>query len=483
MTSTNPVVEATRQISLQEAIELALEHNLDVQIERINPTIARFNLNGAYGVYEPQLNLSGVHSSRTQPGRTDPETGLTPPAQKAESDSFSGSLIPGVSGIFPTGLSYRMDANVVHSTFNPPGREEYSGNWNLRLEQPLLRDFWIDQGRAQILIQKKALKMSELALTGRIMETISAVEQAYYNLIFARENVRVQATALDLGKRSLSDTQRRVQVGTLAQLEEEQAKARVATSQADLLSAERNLAVQQNILKSLITDDYAAWHAMNLVPTENLVPVPIALDVQESWARGLKLRPDLQQVRIDLERRDITLRYQKNQLYPALDLVGSYGHNGLNTSYRGVLDDLLRDDNPNFSYGAVLSVPLGNFNARNRYKASKAEKQQALLQLKQLEQLIMVQIDDAIQQARNSFQRVDATRQARLFAEAALEAEEKKLESGKSTPFLVLQFQRDLTAARFEEIRALAEYNNAIAQLAFREGTSLQRHGLDVKVK
>lgn len=472
----------TRPISLAEAIQLALSHNLDLQIERINPLIAEFNLSGSYSVYEPQLSLSGVHSFRSQPGGTD-EFGRAKPSREVETDSFNAGIVPGVSGLVPTGLSYRWDANVTKSAFSPPGFEEYNGNWNLRLEQPLLRDMWIDAGRAQISIQKKNLKISELALVSQIMLTINNVEQAYYNLIFARENVRVQEAALELGRRSLSETEKRVQVGTLAPLEEEQAKARVAASKADLLTAHRGLAVQQNLLKSLITDDFGTWHPLHLVPTESLTPIPIAFDLQESWRRGLNQRPDLQQLRVDLQRRDITLRYQKNQLLPALDLVGSYGHNGLNTSYRGVLDDMLQDGNPNHSYGVVLTVPLGNIGARNRYKASKAEKQQALLQLKKLEEDIMIQIDDAIQQARNNFERVEATRQARLFAEAALDAEQKKLESGKSTPFLVLQFQRDLTAARFEEIRALAEYNIALTQLAFREGTTLQRHAIDVKVK
>lgn len=472
---------ATRPITLAEAIHLAIEHNLDVQVQRLGPIIAKFNLSGSYAAYEPTLGLTAVRTSRSQPGRTDPETGLRLPDQESESDFFSGSVLPGVSGIFPTGLSYRMDANV--NKFSAMGREEFAGNWNLRLEQPLLRDAWIDAGRAQILISKKNIKMSELLLISQIMTTINAVEQAYYNLIFARENVKVQEKALELSERFLVDTRKKVEVGTLAPLEVEQAKAQAATSRADLLAAQRNLALQQNILKNLITADYATWHTLNLDPGENLVAVPIAFDLQESWKRGLSLRPDLEQARVDLERRDITLRYQKNQLFPALDLVGTYGHNGLNDGYRSVLDDLLADESPQHSYGVVLSIPLGNIGPRNRYKASKAEKQQAILQLKKLEQDIMVQIDDTIKLAQNHYERVQATHQARLFAEAALDAEQKKLESGKSTPFLVLEFQRNLTAARFEEIRALAEYNNALAQLAFREGSTLQRHGLDVKIK
>jgi outer membrane protein TolC len=121
--------------------------------------------------------------------------------------------------------------------------------------------------------------------------------------------------------------------------------------------------------------------------------------------------------------------------------------------------------------------------ARNRYQSSKAEKEQSILRLKNFEQTVMIEVDDALKQAQTSFQRVDATRQARAFAELALDAEQRKFESGRSTSFFVLQYQRDLTAARYQEIRALAEYNNTLAQLALREGTILDRHRLDISVR
>jgi outer membrane protein TolC len=476
----------TKPLTLEEAVQMALEHNYDVKVERFNPQIARFNLSGSYSVYEPQLGLTAVHSESSQPGALNPLTGLPEPTRKSESDNFSGNLTPGISGLFPTGTKYFLDSSINHSTLDfggPAKNETFSGNWNLRLRQPLLRDFWIDAGRAQISINKRTLKISELGLLLQLMVTISSVEQAYYNLIFAEESVKVQEKARELFERLLMETRKKVEVGSLAQLEEKQAESQAATSKADLLAAQRNLAVQENVLKSLITSDFAAWESTTFIPAEKLVAVPVPLNLQESWRKGLTQRPDLQQSREDLERRAITLRYQKNQLFPALDLIGSYGHNGLDTSYGGVFRDLRKDENPSHSYGAILSIPLGNTGPRNRYKASKAEKQQALLQLKKLEQSIMVQIDDAVKLVQTDLERVEATKQARAFAEAALDAEQKKLENGKSTPFLVLQSTRDVTAARFEEIRALSEYNNALAQLAFREGATLEKHRINVTIK
>jgi outer membrane protein len=483
--ATASVAAKERPLSLEEAIRSALENNLDIKVQRFNPQIAEFNLRGSYAVYEPQLNLTAIHTFNSRKSGSRTSEGIPLPDSEIENDILSGAVLPGVSGIFPTGLGYNFRSSLNHQTFNqgPISDETFAGSWSLDLEQPLLRDFWIDSGRAQILINKKNIKFSEYTLLQQIMLTIFNVEQAYYNLISARDNVNVAQKALELADRTLADNKIKVQVGTLAQLEEKQAESQVATSRADLLAAQRNLALQENLLKGLLTSDYIAWHDIILIPAQPLVAVPVSYDLQESWRQGLAMRPDLQGLRIDLERRDITLRFQKNQILPALDLVGSYGHNGLNTSYGRVVDDLTKNDNPSYSYGVRFNIPLGNIGARNRYKVSKAEKDQAITQYKRLEQDILIEIDDALKLAQTSFQRVEATKQARLFAEAALDAEQKKLESGKGTVYFVLDFQRRLTAARFDEIRALADYNNALAQVSFREGTTLKRHRLDVKLR
>src|SRR5262249_4704881 len=136
-----------------------------------------------------------------------------------------------------------------------------------------------------------------------------------------------------------------------------------------------------------------------------------------------------------------------------------------------------------YSYGASISVPLSNAKARASYKQSKLSVQQALLTLKQFEQNVLIEIDDAIKQAQSDYQSVQATRAAREYSEAALDAEQKKLQSGKSTSFVVLQLQRDLTAARSAEITALASYNKSLAALAQQEGSTLDRRGITVKVQ
>ena len=478
------------QITLEEAIHMALENNLDVQIQRFEPMISQFNLSASYAnYYEPQLGFTMTHNFRSQPGGVD-EFGRDVGNREVESDSYGGR--PFIAGQTPTGLGYSITGGLSGTALDSPGfpsSETFSGDWTISMQQPLLRNAWIDNGRANIQINKKLLRISELGLLNQIMVTVSQVEQAYYNLIAARENVTVVQTALSLAERTLMENRKKVEVGAMAVLDEKEAESQVASRKADLFVAQNSVALRENALKSLLTGDYASLHSTNLVPAENLIAVPMIYSLQDSWHAGLTDRPDLQQMKLDLERFGITLKMQKNQLLPQLDVIGSYGQSGFSggplgvSSYGNAFRDLRSNENPSYTVGGRFSIPLGNFGARARYKATQSQNQQAILRLKRFEQNIMIEIDNAVKQAQASFDRIGATRQARLFAQAAADAEQKKLENGKSTSFFVLQFQQQLTAAKFSEISALAEYNIALSQLALSEGATLEKRRLNVTFK
>jgi outer membrane protein TolC len=341
----------------------------------------------------------------------------------------------------------------------------------------------IDSTRLQIFLDKQNLKISELDLRFQLITTITAVEQAYYDLIFSRENVKVQQKALELADRLLTENKKRVEVGALAPLDEKQAESQAAASRADLLAALGNADTQQRVLKNLLSDDYMQWKDVTIEPTVAMLAMPEKFDLQESWRRGLSQRPDLLQQKLSLDKQGFVVRYQRNQLFPQLDLIGTYGYNASSTEFSGALDQIARRDNPFWSYGAQMTIPLSQRSARNNYKAAKATKEQIELQVKQLEQTVLIQIENAIALANTDFQRVSATREARVYSEAALEAEQKKLESGKSTSFEVLRLQRDLTSSRSAEIRALADYNIALAQIALNEGATLERRKVTLEFK
>ncbi|MGD1087145.1 MAG: TolC family protein [Verrucomicrobiota bacterium] len=477
-TSTNM---ATREMSLSDCIQAALAHNFDVQIERYDPQISLYNLSAAYGGYDPTLNISGQHDFNVQPSGALTSDNISIPATTSKADTFSS----GISGSLPEGLQYDFSGNVSDTMFpsltNSP--QTSSGSIGVSLTQPLLKNFWIDTTRLTIRVAKNRLQYSEQGLRLQIITSVTAVANAYYELIYAQDNVKVQQDALELAQTQLDQDKQRVEIGTLAQLSVQSDESQLAQSKASLIAAQSTLETDQNTLKNLVTDDYSKWHDTDIQPSETLTAPMQLFDLQDSWNKGMTERPDLLQARLNVEQQGIQLKFYRNQLFPELDLIGTYGYNGAGQEYSGTFNQINQGNAPFYSYGAQFSVPLSNIGPRNQYKSTKATLQQIVLQLKQLEQNVMVQIDNAVKQAQSDYQSVDATRQARIYAEAALDAEQKTYAVGKATTFEVLQYQSSLTTARGQEIRALANYEEDLANLAAQEGSTLERNGVNLEAK
>jgi HAE1 family hydrophobic/amphiphilic exporter-1 len=475
---------AARPLSLQDCFAAALKNNFDVRIQQINPQVSQFGLSAAYGGYDPQFTFGGLHQYNDSGAYFDSSGSLVAPTID-RNNTFNSAL----TGLTPWGMTYDFNGNVsqqhIEKSFLSTNLfgDSSSGSFGVNVTQPLLKNFWIDNNRLQILVAKNLLKSSEQVLRGQIITTVTDVEKAYYELIYARENVKVQQEALELAKTQLSQDQQRVQVGSLAPLDVQQDESQVAQRRADLIAAISTLGTDQRLLKNLITDQYSQWFDAEIQPTITLEAPLQLFDLQDSWSKGMTSRPDLQQAKLNLELQGIQLKYYRNQLFPEVDLVGSYGFNGSGREYNDSFSQMNDGSRPYYSYGGQLSIPLSNAKARNQFKSGKATEKQLLLQLKQLEQNIMVQIDNAVGVARSDYESVDASRQARIYAEAALDAEQKKYAVGKSTTFTVLQLQNNLTTVRSQEIRALANYNQALADLAKVEGTTLQRREIDLGTK
>ena len=471
---------ATRVLSLQDCVTAALQHNFDVRVERYEPLKSQLNLESAYAGYDPTFSISGAHNFNESGGQF--VNGFQRPSEISDANSFNSAL----GGSLPSGLTYDLSGSVSETYGSTGGTSPFDssgGSVGVSLSQPLLKNLWIDSTRLGISAAKSQLKVSEQGLRQQIITTVTAVENAFYELIFARENLKVQQQALDLAQTQLDQDRQRVQVGSLAPLDVQQDEAQAAQRRASLIAAQFTLAADENALKNLITDNYLQWHEVRMEPAAALEAVRQLFDVQDSWSKGLAARPDLVQARLNLEQQGVQLKYDRNQIFPQLNLTGSFGYNGSGKEFSDAIGQYASGDRPYYSYGAALSVPLSNLRARNAYKTDKAVEQQQLLKLKQLEQNVMVAIANAVKQAQSALESVDATKQARVYAEAAVDAEQKKYAVGKSTTFTVLQLQNNLTAARSQEIRALADYNEALSNLAQQEGSTLQRRNVDLTVK
>jgi outer membrane protein len=465
----------TRPLSLEECIASGIQKNIGLQISRVNVGIARSLVLNVYGYYDPVLDVRAGKSFSATETQISQETPVF--GGESTADSVTSSLL----GVLPWGMRYDLGADMDYFTRlseDAVGRT-YTANYDLDtgliLTQPLLRNFWIDSGRTAIKVNRAGLRIAELDLLTQLHTVVRDIQLNYYELIFALENVRVNEKAFELAQRLAMENKKRVEVGTMAPLEEKQAEAQAATARAELLGAMQQLGTQQRILVSLITDNYEQWQHTRIVPTENLIAVPQAYNLAASWISALTQRPDFNRLKQQVEQKGIEVTFRHNQLFPQLDLVGGYGRRGIDRHFSPSLEDIRDDNLPHYSFGLIFSFPLENRAARGNYAIAKQERDRLQLEMKNLHQTILLTVENAAGTAQSEFERVAATREARLASEAAYDAEIKKLENGKSTSFQVLSLQNDLTTARSQEIRALADYNRALTQLYFNEGTILER--------
>jgi outer membrane protein len=469
------------RLSLQDCVGLALKHNLDIKIARCDVEVSRDNVSGAYGAYEPVLDVSGSHSFSASPGGVDAENRPFP-GTTSDSDFYQANI----GALLPSGLQLGLRSDVGKTTGTSPSGPfaNTAGSASIQMRQPLLKNFWIDSSRLTIRVSKQQLTISELALRQQIMDTVSDTILAYDDLVLAKERIKIQQEALDLAERLVNESKDRVSLGVLARQDEKQAESQLLARQSDLLGAQGALTIQEYTVKALITDDLKQWEESPIEPTSALGAEAKTFSLAGSWTKGLAKRPDILQAKVDLERQGIVLKFLKNQIFPELDLTGSYGQAGSGVGYDDALGGIRRGTSPFFSFGAELRIPLaGNRTASANYRAGKAVLEESVLRFKQLERDVMVQIGTAVQTAQTRLAQVDKTKQSREFAETALEAEQKKLQSGKSSEFVVVQLQKDLTSARLAEAQALIDYNKALASLALREGTIMEQSHLNLEIK
>jgi outer membrane protein TolC len=318
-------------------------------------------------------------------------------------------------------------------------------------------------------------------------KVITSVHNAYWNLVFAIENLEVQRRSLRLAKDLEALNRARVRAGVAAPVEVTQAEAQAAAQVQNVILAEKAVRDAEDQLKLIINipDGERIW-ARSIIPFDappfEVAPVSMEASIQEA----LEKRPEYAEAKLTLQNNDINLRVARNQLLPSLQLQGSVGLNGLNEidkgfgSAYGGLTGLTSGDFTSWSAALVLSYPLGNRSARSAFIQAKLTDDQTRTSLLNLKRQIVSQVREAVRRIEADVRRVEATRAARALAEEQLRVERKRLEAGVTTTFNVLSFQRDLAAAQASEIQAITTYNQDLANLELVRGTVLEKNRLEL---
>ena len=483
-------------LTLEEAIARALERNLDIAVERLNPLVIDLTLAQQQSAYRPSLNSAFSNSSRTSPSSTQLDGGS---AVVSDSAVFNGGINQTVEW---GGGRYQVDwnnnrqaTNNIFSSFNPSFRSTFQASYT----QPLLRGFRIDSTRQQIQVTQINRDIADIDLRQMMTNTVSSVRHAYWDFVYATQTLAVQQQALALAESLVSDNEARVEIGTMAPIDVVQALAEAAARRQSLAQAEQSLATTELALKQLIVagtdDDY--WEAtLNPVDLPTLDPEPI--DLQASIRSALDERTDLARSRRQLDINTVNLSAMRNNTLPSVDLVGSYqlqGQGGtkflrsglggsVNTEIPGgigdAFDQLVDASFPTWTVQLNVSYPIGQSAADAAYARARVQVQQVQAQLRQLELQVATEVTNATLQIRGIERQIEAAIAARELAEEQLAAEQSKFEVGMSTNFFVVQAQRDLATAQDNELRAILDRQKALVELDRVRRTSLSQAGISI---
>jgi outer membrane protein len=468
-----------RPLSIDEAVDLALHQNLGIQVERLNPQLQDYTIAQALSNYTPIFGGGVNWRNQQQP----PSSFLSGGESTITNDSFGGNAQ--ISKFFKYGTnatvswdSSRATTNNIFTSFNPT----LSGNVDVQVSQPLLRNFKFDTVRQQVYAGRKNREIADVNLTQAIASTTRQVKNAYWDYVYSLNSLDVARQSLDLAQRSLRDTKTRVEIGTLAPIDVVQAESEVASREEAVITAEASIGQAEDQLRTLIFDPKTAdfWQ-MQLKPTDTAPFQLQAVDVQGAVSKALQERTDLITARKRMDVTDYNLKYFKNQTLPNLNLNFAYNSTGLggtqfiregggfpppivgtvDKTYWDLMGDVFTNQFPTWQLGVSVSYPIGNSNAEASLARAKIEKSQSDTNLRQLELNVAYQVRDSARSLLANSKRVDATKSARVLAERRLEAEEKKFAAGMSTSFEVFQAQRDLAQAKSNELRAVLDYNKS----------------------
>lgn len=463
---------AVKSLTVQECIERALANNLDIKLERINPSIESWGVVRQQASYDPLLSGQMNYEDSMSPPNPQNFTNFTTRSKQLASQA-------GLSGKLPPGTQYGLTYNDTRFSGTLASNFVYTGTAALSLTQPILKNFGFGANSALIRVARKSRDIAVQNFTLQVMTTIRDVSTAYYELVFAIEDHKAKLEDLTLAKQLLDETRRRVQVGVSSPLDVTQAEAGVAAREQGLILSERVIKDNENTLKRLISQNVGEFQGQTFVPADYPVVEMVETDTAQSIRTALEIRPDYVAAKQAVEQQSILVKYNRNQLWPEVDLQGSYGYNARgNNGFSSYNDNLASGDNPVWTVGVTVSFPIGNRQARANYRVARLNAETTLLNLKKLEQQIIVDMDTAVGHVQTNLKSVEAARASNRLARESLEAEKKKLAAGSSTTFLVLQAQSQLATAQSAEIRARADYSESLVTLWHTEGTTLQKHNI-----
>jgi outer membrane protein len=471
----------TLRLTVDDAVRMALDHNTDLNADRLDPQISDTRVAAAAGVFRPSLTSGVNRNNQLQP----PSSFLIPTPTRT--DAVTSNV--GVGQRLPWfGTTYSASFNAVHTdsnsflnSYNPL----LTSGLSLNVSQPLVRDLSIDAARQQLQTSQINRDIAGTRLRESLVHTTAAVKSAYWNLASAIANVDARTSALNLAQELVRVNKAKVDVGQSPPLDLVSAQAEVAADEEQLIVAQTAVKQAEDRLRVLIFDptDRDSWNVA-IEPIDSPPVATITTDLNAAVTRALSERADLARARKDIDNATVSEKYTNNQKLPDVRFNLSYAASGLGgtqvlrdtsagfpglvvgpgnvTNFGNVLNQLFSSNYPTWTAGVSVTYPIGGSSEEAAAARAKIERQQAGERLKSSEGRAIQQVRDAAWKIDMNAKRIATTRASRELAAQRLDSEQKRFEVGLSTSFFVIQAQRDLAQAKANEVSAVLEYDLAL---------------------
>lgn len=478
-------VQDGQTLNLNGVVRQTLESNLDLQIRDQTPLIALDAIARAQAEFDPSLFFEiGYDESERQQNALEfvGTGGIVPQQSLFEEENVRGRV--GIGGKLFTGLEYELSANYTElansinrdsptALFTP----EYVTFTGLSLTQPLLRGRGSDAALAEVRIAQRELNVSEYERELEVTNKVIEVTNAYYDLVFGQENLRVKKDAVKLAEQLLSESQQRYEAGRMSALDVAQAEVKVSEAQEAVLLARDFLRERQVSLLKLISPTFDALALPDFTVSTQFSSNYEVGSVPALINSAKEGRPDFLLAQEELTTAGLRRSQTRNGSLPALDLQFSYGLNGLADSWSNSIDTVWDADQPTWRAGFVFNTPIGNRSARAEARAAKRSETQAQLRMQQVEMNLKLDIHNAVSRLQLQSERLKTAATSRRVAEEALEAENKRLEAGQTTSFNVLLFQDKVSSARTRELAAQVDLEKTLAEVWAASGQIFPKTG------
>jgi outer membrane protein TolC len=482
---TKPVPTERREpMSLADAVLKALQNNLDIHIGRQTKESRLADIIIEQAKFDPTISLNGQYNRQVAPLNR-PILGFTGANLQdiTKFDQNTSTVTADITQNLPTGANYDLNYSPQRSYVSGPNTFLFNPAWTgglaLTVTQPLLRNFGTEVNRTFISIAQNNATVEQHVFLDRVLTVIATVEQTFWEMVFANENLKVAQAALKAAEELLASNRAKAKAGVMSIVDVLQAEAAVASRVEQILVAEKSIRDQEDQLRRLLNPaEEELRQDLRLMPTDPPTTSLEAISLQEAIDIAMERRPEVLQAGKNVESSDLNVKFAKNQLLPTLSVQGTMGLSGLGADYGDATRRNFGGDFYNYGAGLVLSYPIGNRSAYSTYNKRQLESRNAQASLQSVRQQVIVGVREAVRRVHTDFKRIETTRSARIMAEKQLQAEQERLKVGLSTTRFVLDFQRDLATAQGNELRATVDYNKSLSNLARNKATTLERYSL-----